>query len=80
MKFLIDKALSPRTVAYLRDNGYHAVRVDEVIPGTVIDDEIIFQYALEKGYYIITADLDFGAILAYTKSKHPFTIIFRLEN
>jgi predicted nuclease of predicted toxin-antitoxin system len=50
MKFLVDKALSPQTVIYLRDNGYHAVRVNEVIPGTVIEDETIFQYAIENGY------------------------------
>jgi predicted nuclease of predicted toxin-antitoxin system len=80
MKFLIDKALSPRTVTHLRDNGFHAVRVDEVIPGAVVEDEAIFAYAIEHEYHIITADLDFGAILAYTKSKKPSTIIFRLED
>lgn len=80
MKFLIDKALSPRTVAYLIENGYNAVRADTVIPGTVVEDETIFNYAIENGYYIITADLDFGAILAYTKSKRPSTIILRLED
>jgi len=80
MKFLVDKALSPRTVAYLRENGYNAVRVDTVIPGTVVEDETIFNYAIENDYYIITADLDFGEILAYSKSKRPSTIILRLED
>jgi len=41
MKFLIDKALSPQTVAYLIENDYNAVRVDTVIPGTVVEDETI---------------------------------------
>ncbi|MFQ6123396.1 MAG: DUF5615 family PIN-like protein [Candidatus Heimdallarchaeota archaeon] len=57
MKFLIDKALSPRTVVYLIESGYNAVRADTVTPGTVVEDETIFNYAIENGYYIITTVL-----------------------
>ncbi len=80
MRFLIDKALSPRTVAYLQENGYDALRVNTLIPGSFVDDETIFKYAIEHEYFIITADLDFGAILAYTKNQKPSTIILRLED
>ncbi len=80
MRFLIDKALSPRTVTYQQENGYNALRVNTMIPGSYVDDETIFMYDIEHGYFIITADLDFGAILAYTKSQQPSTIILRLED
>ncbi|MEX2723227.1 MAG: DUF5615 family PIN-like protein, partial [Candidatus Freyarchaeota archaeon] len=35
---------------------------------------------IEKDMVLLTADPDFGNILAYTKSKRPSTIIFRLKN
>ena len=42
MKLLIDKALSPKTVSFLNDNGYDAVRVNEVISGSRVEDNEIF--------------------------------------
>jgi predicted nuclease of predicted toxin-antitoxin system len=43
-------------------------------------DEEILCYVIEKDMILIAADLDFGNILAYKKSKRPSTIIFRLKN
>ena len=80
MKFLVDKSLSPRTVDFLKEKGYSAVRVDDVLVGKPIEDKKIFNCAIEHKYYIITTDLDFGEILAYTKSHRPSTIILRLED
>ena len=80
MKFLVDKTLSPKTVDFLKMKGYKTIRVNEVIQGQKIEDDIIFNYALKKNYCIITADLDFGEILAFTQSKKPSTIILRLED
>jgi len=59
MKFLVDMALSPKTVDFLKNKGYHAVRVNEVFEGRGIDDKKIFKYARENNYCIITVDLDF---------------------
>lgn len=80
MKFLLDMALSPRTAEFLKKKGYKVVRVNEVIPGRGIEDKIIFDYATENEYCIITADLDFAEILAFTRSLKPSTIILRVED
>ncbi|MFX1511615.1 MAG: DUF5615 family PIN-like protein [Promethearchaeota archaeon] len=79
MKYLIDMALSPRTVDFLKKHNYNATRVNEVLPKNS-DDESIFSYAIENNYCIITADLGFGEILAYAQAKKPSVIILRLED
>lgn len=54
------------------------MRASDLGMGKARDEEIL-GYAIEKDMILITADLDFGNILAYTKSKRPSTIIFRLK-
>lgn len=79
MKFLVDMSISPKTVKFLKKKGYEAVRVSNLGMAKSKDEEI-FEYTIENDMILITADLDFGNILAYTKSKKPSTIIFRLKN
>ena len=79
MKFLVDMSVSPKTVEFLKKIGYEAVRVSDLGMAKSKDQEI-FEYAIENDMILITTDLDFGNILAYTKSKKPSTIIFRLKN
>ena len=80
LKYLVDKALSPRTVVFLVKKGYIARRVNEVFSELVVEDEAIFRFAINNDYVIITSDLDFGKILAYTKFDKPSIIILRLDN
>ncbi len=83
MKFLMDMALSPKSVEFLKNNGYDVVRVNEVIEkikGKPIEDIEIYEFAIKNNYTIITADLDFGEILAYSKSSSPSTIVLRIED
>ena len=80
MKYLIDKALSQKSVSFLNENGFEAIRVNKAISEDHVKDEEIFNFALEKNFIIITMDLDFGQILAITKSNRPSTIILRLED
>ena len=47
MRFLVDMAHSPRTVEFLKNNDYDAVRVNEVFEGRGIEDKGIFEYAIE---------------------------------
>ena len=57
MKFLVDMALSPKTVQFLINNGFEAVRVSQDIPKITnipIEDEAIFNYAIENNLFIIT--------------------------
>lgn len=79
MKFLADMPISPRTIEFLRRKGYHAIRVDKLKMAKATDREI-FDYAIKNEMIIITTDLDFGTILAYTKKKKPSIIILRLKN
>ena len=68
MKFLVDMALSPKTVKALRDSGYEAVRANEL--GMVKSkDRDILEYAKKNDMIVITADLDFGDILVITGYK-----------
>ena len=78
MKFLVDMALSPKTVKVLTDSGYEAVRVDELGMAKSKDKEIL-EYAAREDMILVTADLDFGDILALTRYKKPSVIIFRLK-
>lgn len=68
MKFLVDMALSPKTVKVLRNSGYEAIRVNELGMGKSKDREIL-TYAKKNDMVVITADLDFGDILAITRYK-----------
>lgn len=80
MKFLVDMALSPKTVEFLKNKGYNAIRVNEIFEGKGIDDKTIFEHARDNYYCLITADLDFGELLAFSRSKKPSTIILRLKD
>lgn len=43
-------------------------------------DRQIFDYALANDFVIFTHDLDFGAILAHTRSKRPSVIQARVND
>jgi predicted nuclease of predicted toxin-antitoxin system len=79
MKFLVDMPLSPKTVQFLKNMGQEAVRVSELGMAKSKDREI-FDYAEKNNMIILSADLDFGTILANTHSRKPSVIIFRLRN
>ncbi len=77
LEVLVDMALSPKTVKFLRSLGYEAYGANEFGMGHAKDEEII-KYARERRFYVITADLDFSDILAH--SRGPSVIILRLSN
>lgn len=73
MKFLVDANLSPRVPDRIRRGGHEAVHVHE-IGLTTADDEAILNRASEVGDVIVTADADFGTLLAlggYARSLLP---------
>ncbi len=76
MKFLVDMPLSPKTVIFLKSMGYEAIRVSELGMAKSKDRDI-FDYAEKNNMVILSADLDFGTILAFTHSSKPSVIIFR---
>lgn len=76
MKFLVDNALSPRLAHALRDAGHQAIHVREIGLQDA-SDEVIFAHAGEHGLTIISADTDFGTLLAVREAARPSVIVFR---
>jgi predicted nuclease of predicted toxin-antitoxin system len=79
MRFVIDNALSPSISASLKSAGYDCVHVRELRMAASPDQEI-FTYAEQENRILVSADTDFGALLASTGRVKPSVILFRRTN
>ena len=76
MKLLIDNALSPQIARGLCENGYDAVHVRQLGMGNA-SDESIFQWCLENDHVVVSADTDFGILLAQCRGSKPSVLLLR---
>jgi predicted nuclease of predicted toxin-antitoxin system len=76
LKFLIDNALSPIFSKQLQNHGHDAIHVRDIDMQTCSDEEI-FDFAKKEERIIVSADTDFGTIIALRNEQFPSIIIFR---
>ena len=65
MRFLLDMNLPPAMAGWLRAEGHDAVHVREIGLAGVPDHQV-FARAAEDGRIVVTFDLDFGEIVAFS--------------
>ncbi len=79
LKFLVDNALPPRLAGLLIEAGYDAVHVQAYGMHAAQDEQILAR-ALDEDRIVISADTDFGTILATQEANRPSFILFREPN
>ncbi|WP_169983934.1 DUF5615 family PIN-like protein [Microbispora sp. H10836] len=76
MNFLVDENLSPRVAELLAKAGHDVVHVRD-LQATSAPDSTVMALAAADGRVIISADTDFGALLAYARAKEPSVVLVR---
>lgn len=76
MKFLLDENLSPVLRDLLIESGHDVIHVRDLQMAGSTDEEVITQ-AAALGRVLISADTDFGALLARTHAAEPSLILIR---
>jgi predicted nuclease of predicted toxin-antitoxin system len=76
VRFLVDNALSPALADDLRNAGHDALHVRDFQMQAAKDSEIFDKAAIDNRI-VISADADFGTLLATSGSNKPSLILFR---
>lgn len=78
MHVLVDMNLSPGWVDFLVNAGFQAVHWSDIGRGDETDAELM-RWATEQAHVLLTADLDFSAILAATQRRQPSVVQIRAD-
>lgn len=79
MKLLVDMNLGPAWVEFLASHGHDAVHWSTVGDPRAPDVALV-SWARTEGSVILTADLDFAAILALTGATGPSVVLLRVQD
>lgn len=78
MRLLVDQSLSPLLADELRSAGHDVVHTRDIDLRTA-DDDVILQRALDEDRVLISADTDFGFLLAESGADRPSVVLLRLR-
>jgi predicted nuclease of predicted toxin-antitoxin system len=79
MKLLVDMNLSPRWIATLQAAGVEARHWSTVGAPTAPDEDVL-NWAAANDFILLTHDLDFGAVLAFSGAVTPSVIQIRSDD
>lgn len=76
MKFLIDESIQKRVAVLLAKQGHAALHVLTIDLGGGSDDRVLAA-ARQDGRVAVTADTDFGDLLALSGEPQPSVLVLR---
>ena len=78
MRFLLDENQSPRLVDLLVAAGHDALHVRDIGLGTAPDEDVL-AVARAEGRVIVSADTNFGELLAVSNADSPSIMLLRRQ-
>jgi predicted nuclease of predicted toxin-antitoxin system len=76
MRFLVDECLSTGVAVLLTAAGHDTLHVLDVLPAGSTDEDVL-RFADRESRVLVSADTDFGEILARSGDPAPSVILFR---